>query len=1561
MPDVGVLELKIESDASKAAGGLTKLANGLEKAGKNAASFSLGNVKQQITEIVDAVKNNNTTVKNLGTLINAIAGFKKVEKIKFDAEPFEKLKKALGDGISLGQAGTQLKQLREALDGEWNTGNAVLAGEALKAIGEGAKAMTGTNLGTKATQISKLSGALAELADSCKKLQDVKDTVSGTSKTGGDLGISGVNEQGERVSYKMGLQFFAGRKSGGGISASNAAGDWRNSMNGVLESAKSAPKAGNSLNELAAVIKELNALMGGNYLREYADGLKQINEAINSGAKSYLTLGRLATSVTKVKEAMQGFKIPSFGKLIELAQALQENYNAENNLNKLAEAMSAMKAASDGFKTPSAKGVAKIVDAVNGAGTSNKGPGITTTEAVEQLKEDLPEVSGLFENVAEQTQRIEETISDTVKQVESGIRITGNLSAEFLKMHQELVEKYKANPAMTLEDYYFGRRPGGSNGKRELMSEWLHGQGTKGEQKYALEEMGRQFNMSVDEVKKAIGEIEERYRAAAEAAREFADAAQQVNEIIQMTGMGGGYASAFGQMFSMWNIARMSQSLGPGTGGPAGYIGDAIEAEGSVSDVEPTGLIQVAQVTADVIEKTSRLRELYEQVISKLREIGSMRTSFSDLKKGIEKTFPSLTGLIKRFISIAKMRALRFVIKQITAGVSEGVENMYWYSKAINSSFAPAMDSAATSLQQMKNSIGSALAPLLESLIPTLQTVVNWFITGINYINQFFALLNGQSTWTRALPVTTSAFEKQEKATKKASNAIKDLLADWDELNIIQSESTSGTGSSTQAATDYLSMFEEVGTFENKIKKIVNFIKDNFDEIKSIAAAIGATMLAWKISTGFAEVLPLLSKIATGVALLGTVAITIGLTGLTGAQFAKTGEAGWFIADALTGAIGSGLAWQFAKKLAGTNAAQITAGITLTLSGLVNIQQALSAVAQAQLARWGMLTILGSVETGIGAALIAKGFGVATALAFGFGALAATATVAISLGAMIELSKDQVEWGSITLTKEDVEAYVRNNMFTGLDITATIDLIDATIESVTVDKNKIRNQVAVMLPTINAIRLGVNKAESYKKLKDQIFGNAGDGTEGVISMIQTYAKDNIQELETSFAIIPVINEKGQDVSADLLKSGITGWTQVNEYMEGLGKQLGEELSKGFTEDGLAKFDEKAVKAITDKMVKISQIITGSQVETAAQANLAIGLDNMGLEDLTYDSVKEVIGLFNDYRGELEKEYTTIYTDAANQYLTLSRFYAETGNSELANIYKQQYDYLMAMLPKSVSAAVNKASAPGLDMVYDFLNDKFSDAFYKLESNLKDSGDGIMRQFLFANFIPTNGDVQKTADALNAVLVQFLSGENSFLAGILTQMPGVNVWGALSEEARKNLLEAVKGLYGQDVADTIQQAFAPTIDDTSFNSALYQMELNAKAAAEYIQTALSMFGGNWSGVTSLLPTLPTFKVAQKAAGGFVRSGDLVMANENGNFEMMGKMGNQPVVANNQQIVNGITQGVATANGGVESRLSTIENLLTRLYNKEFVAKAVPSSTWGRNNAVSSAAYDKVTGG
>lgn len=1073
-------------------------------------------------------------------------------------------------------------------------------------------------------------------------------------------------------------------------------------------------------------------------------------------------------------------------------------------------------------------------------------------------------------------------------------------------------------------------------------------------------------------------------------------------------------------------------------------------------------IIKTTQTIQNLTEKLEKLKQEQEEVAKSAGVAERAMSGFSSLMSALKQTIKGswLGKLAKQFTNIAKRMAIRAVIKQITGAFKEGVENVYRYSEAIGSSFAPAMDQTASLLKQMKNSIGAALAPAIQAVLPYINQLVNAFITAVNWVNQFFALLNGQNTWTKALPVTAKAFEDQKKQAKGASNAMKDLLADWDELNIIQSQGGSGSGSSTDAE-DYASMFTQVATFENSardvaafVKDVIGFVKENFGFILGAALGVKTAMRAWKLSSALSSSLPFLSKLLGGLAVAATIGLTIAITDLTGKNYIATGDPGWLIADALTGAVGATLAGSLAQKLIGGTAGTVTAGFTLILAGLTNIMNATSAFAQKKEAEGWMLGVLGSVESGIGAGLLIKGLG-ATGFTLAGGAVVALAAIAITLGCSVALAEDNIEWGTVELTPEQVKQYVQTQFFTGIDVDATINLVKATIDKVSVTKADLEAQVAGVIPILTTLKLGIDDEQTYKDLKTAVFGDGTGNNTGVIGRVQAYATANVQELKTSISLIPIVNSSGEDVSAKFLSKGIEGWDEVTRYTNQIGQDLAKELSKGFTEDGLANFDEDAVKAMTEKLVRISKIVTGAQVEAAAESQLSIDLSNLKVKDLNQETVHEVAKVFNDYKGELRKEYEMIYKEAATQYLTLSRFYDEMARDAKtdeekkhwlgkAAEYKEMYDEAVENMEGNVTAAVERASAPGVEQMRDFLQEKFAKAFNSLSDHFDyngvKSGTGIFWDII-GN--PDYGvdtaekpaaKVEENAKAWNKALAGWLGNENVFLKGILAEMPELNVWSLMTEQMQADFRQVLAARYGEEYADelikqwvgnvpevaaeAVEEAKAevakmesdtpaavetPTVpsetqetvketaesvqqvseaaveakqnvvalDELTFDttgvetsadtaaSAIEDMASrirNAFATLDGLSYEMDINGQKYAGAMKVL--LPT--VQQRASGGFVRSGDLVMANENGNFEMMGKMGNQPVVANNQQIVSGISQGVAQANSGVESRLTTIETLLNRILQKEFVARAVPGSDWGNHNAKSAEAYGRVTG-
>ena len=79
-------------------------------------------------------------------------------------------------------------------------------------------------------------------------------------------------------------------------------------------------------------------------------------------------------------------------------------------------------------------------------------------------------------------------------------------------------------------------------------------------------------------------------------------------------------------------------------------------------------------------------------------------------------------------------------------------------------------------------------------------------------------------------------------------------------------------------------------------------------------------------------------------------------------------------------------------------------------------------------------------------------------------------------------------------------------------------------------------------------------------------------------------------------------------------------------------------------------------------------------------------------------------------------------------------------------------------------------------------------------------------------------------------------------------------------------------------------------------------------------------------------ISSISVSGYATGGFPTRGDYFLANENGKPEYVGSIGNRTAVANQNQIVQGISYGVAMANSEQNALLRAQNDLLIRILNK-----------------------------
>lgn len=175
-------------------------------------------------------------------------------------------------------------------------------------------------------------------------------------------------------------------------------------------------------------------------------------------------------------------------------------------------------------------------------------------------------------------------------------------------------------------------------------------------------------------------------------------------------------------------------------------------------------------------------------------------------------------------------RALNALISAISEAFKEGTQNVYAYSNLLGGTLAGSLDRIATSFLYLKNSVGAAVAPVINSLAPIIDAIIDRFVALLNIINQVMAALSGSSTWTRAKKYTTTYADETGKSAKSAKNALDELkksVLGIDELNQLQDNkdnSGSGGGGGAGDALDYSQMFEEA-TVASNIKDFIERLK----------------------------------------------------------------------------------------------------------------------------------------------------------------------------------------------------------------------------------------------------------------------------------------------------------------------------------------------------------------------------------------------------------------------------------------------------------------------------------------------------------------------------------------------------------------------------------------------------------------------------------------------------------------------------------------------------------------------------------------------------------------
>ena len=1034
MPEVGVLNLTIRDNSDDAGKGLDRLAAALSAVKAAKARFDLSTVGQQVTELAKTIqqtKGTSTIIKNLGTMFNAINKFSQLKDFTIDAEKLRDTAmymNRLADGMArmnearqasvhgggahdmYGQMVEDVKTVKDAIEQtadsvEKNSHRIfnlqIFASRGTKKspgqIGmdlDGLEKQADLFKETKET-VDYATGAVDKFKDTAANLAGPVKAIDLEKYIGSPLEsiINKVQMGGtamERFWDSLAIKFptvsvEAMEKAVAGNAALAKAeiaglfkmlekpikykglGEFIKAKTGITHAAQ-----GSGINENTTMFKPISETIGGTAesverVQEATSGMVKMFDAVSGAYKEMYVDGnaavesnnKIAESMERVSSTMQEgislMNMPASGKNGTFA-------NASEEMQYLTERIEEAKLAQQQFNDIAANaekqmkygGPMKSEELEFNLRHATEGF-YQAAEAEEVYKAALHDLMTYAAQTAEEMRRATDTAVETpvAQSVE-------NLNAVMNEASNDGLEKFKSE----MDEIVNATTPALS--KIELL---------QNKAKFLKDKLARLYEMpATDELgndtgrNNAINETLLKIGAVNEQIQKMVDKAHEAQEALQFDKMKGEASSQITPwaMTDVDNLVNQYNEIDLLTMKMEG-MKQALLDDINQNKLDTQQIAERTIAIQNLKDKIEELKNAQEEASSIHGKLGSAMDSF---REGMKKAFPVISGLLKRFKSMMIMRSLRYVIRQIASGLSEGVKNVYYYSQAVGTSFAPAMDAAATSLKQMKNSIGAALAPAIQALIPVLQTVVSWFITLVNYVNQFFALLRGQDTWTRALPQATTAFKDQTKAAKGASDAMKDLLADWDELNIIQSQSGSGGGGSGGVAEDYATMFEEVSEFDETVKGIIDFIKDNMDDVLGLAKTIGATILGWKLSDALLGGVDKLSSIVK-IGLI--IALSYEATKVIDEAYGETGDAMLLVADAaLNGALAA-VAGKLANAAFGKGAGSIAAGIVLSVSAGVSFAEALKLKEAEDNAKWKMLALTAAIKAGIAMALVSAG------------------------------------------------------------------------------------------------------------------------------------------------------------------------------------------------------------------------------------------------------------------------------------------------------------------------------------------------------------------------------------------------------------------------------------------------------------------------------------------------------------------------------------------------------------------------------------------------------------
>lgn len=258
-------------------------------------------------------------------------------------------------------------------------------------------------------------------------------------------------------------------------------------------------------------------------------------------------------------------------------------------------------------------------------------------------------------------------------------------------------------------------------------------------------------------------------------------------------------------------------------------------ADSAEYDQLSTALDAVKEKLDGMVQKVERGASAFAKFGSIIGKgvVGGLKSTVSMLGKGAaamlklslraKKTHSSFNNGIGTLLRYGLgVRSLFTLMSKLRSALVDGYKNLARYSSRTNA----AISSLMSALTRLKNSFAAAFDPILRAAAPALVTLINLISNAVSKIGMLTAALTGAKTYTKATTIQEDYAKSLDKTSKSAKKA-KAVLASFDELNILDDNSSDST--KDDGSVDPSKMFEQV-PIDSAVLDFADKLKKAFEE-----------------------------------------------------------------------------------------------------------------------------------------------------------------------------------------------------------------------------------------------------------------------------------------------------------------------------------------------------------------------------------------------------------------------------------------------------------------------------------------------------------------------------------------------------------------------------------------------------------------------------------------------------------------------------------------------------------------------------------------------------------